>query len=274
MIKKILLFVIAFSVVLLSSCTKEQKLGQIHAVYCARMVYDAAVNVYSGTLLEIDLYEDGGELMSDTYYVKVQVKEVFKGNFKEGEIVKDLSPEGFSEIGCDYFFMTGVDPQYGYHSHAYYDADNVYSGEILEIDLFEFKREYGPTYKVKVKVKDVYRGDYNTGDIVEEIIFARREEIRDDIIFMTSNDDPYSLQHRLEATNIVYGTSNNPYRMVKLLDNGEIEYPYFSFPGEYDNPYSRGITPPKNYDELIAQINTPISYDVKPFVPPFEVENN
>lgn len=62
--------------------------------YSARRVYDAAVNVYTGTLLEIEICDEAVKDIQATYAikVKVKVKEVIKGDFQPGKVIEDLCP--------------------------------------------------------------------------------------------------------------------------------------------------------------------------------------
>ena len=87
--------------------------------YDIQTVYDASVNVYTGTLLGVELYEEGFYGLTDTYLIKVKVKEVIKGDFKEGDIIEDLCPKKFTDLGCDYLFMTGLNIDYGYFKNSY-----------------------------------------------------------------------------------------------------------------------------------------------------------
>ncbi len=226
----------------------------------ARSVYLAANNVYTGKLMSIKLYEEGGYYFTDTYAIRVKVDEVYKGNFKPGQIVDDLCSAGFSDVGSNYLFMTGLNPSYGYNEKSYIKADDVYSGEVLNIELVEPEHYYGVTvlYKVKIKVNKVYKGDYKAGQIVEDITAGRLEEIRDDVVLMTTkSDEIYDHQYgqyRLRATNNIYTLSGQLYTMVKLLDNNQIE---FSRVLDDNCRYQYEIQPPKTKTELINQMTTP-----------------
>ena len=243
--------------------------GSEKFIYSARRVYEAAVNVYTGTLLSIELREEAVTNIHDTYAIKVKVNEVIKGDFQPGEIVEDLCPAGFSDLGCDYLFMTGVDPAYGYDSNTYQKADNVYSGKVLKKELYQPPTEELPAlYKVTVEVQEVMKGFFEPGEIVEDITSGRLEEIRDDVVFMTAEDNAYLGQFRLESTQIVYNRGGNPYSMVKLPGDNRVEYCMsLNYPDNYKG-YDWGIVPPKTQEELMRQIRTPLSNNsYKPFIP-------
>ncbi len=110
--------------------------------YSARRVYDAAINVYTGELISIELYEKGVDIIAPTYAIKVKVNEVLKGDLQPGAVIKDLCPAGFQDLGCDYLFMTGVDPAYGYDSNTYQKADHVYSGKVQKKNCIVRQRKH------------------------------------------------------------------------------------------------------------------------------------
>lgn len=259
----------------LGACSAErpkENPGSEPFFYSARRVYDAAINVYTGTLLSIELREDGFGTMPGTYAIKVKVNDVLKGDFQPGEIVEDLCPAGFQDLDCDYLFMTGPDPAYGYRSNTYLEADNVYSGKVLKKELYQPPTEELPAlYKVTVEVQEVMKGFFKPGDIVEDITSGRLEEIRDDVIFMTAEDNLYLGLHRLEASGILYNSIANPaYSMVKLLDDNRIAYagdPFLDYPDDLRG-YDWGMAPPKTKDELLQQIRTPLHNNpYTPFIP-------
>ena len=232
------------------------------------MVYAAAVNVYTGTLLDFELYEDGFGNFTDTYKVKVEVKEVFKGDFKEGETVEDLCPLGFFDKNCDYMFMTGINKDYGYYQNSFIDAENVYSGKVLETKLQRKDGAGMPFYDIKVEVEKVYKGDYKVGQIVEDTIVSRLEEIRDGDIFMSAKDSPYINLYRWNSSMIVYNGDANGFGSVKLLENGGIELAQrVGETTEVHPGVEGGKLPPKTYDELITQINEPYGSMAEPFIP-------
>ena len=258
---------------LLCGCSTEAPTGNSKSevfYYSARRVYEAAVNVYTGTLLNVELREEATTNFHATYGIKVKVKEVMKGDFQPGDVVEDLCPATFSDVDCDYLFMTGVDPAYGYDSNTYQKADNVYSGKILkkEIDQPQTNETLTALYKVTVEVHQVMKGTFKPGEIIEDITSGRLEEIRDDVIFMTAKDDPYLGQHRLEATSIVYNRLGNPYSMVKLPGDNQVEYSRALPDEENFKGYDWGMKPPKTQDELMRQIQTPlVDNPYKPFIP-------
>ena len=132
--------------------------------WSVRRVYDAAINVYTGELLSIELHEKGVDIIAPTYAIKVKVNEVLKGDLQPGTVIKDLCPAGFRDVGCDYLFMTGVDPAYGYDSNTYQKADHVYSGKVLKKELYRPATEtLTALYKVTVEVKEVMKGDLQPG---------------------------------------------------------------------------------------------------------------
>lgn len=260
-----------FFVFFLCSCSEgKDDSGTDEAFfYSARRVYEAAINVYTGTLLSIELREEAVTNMHATYAVKVKVKEVMKGDFQPGDVVEDLCPAGFSDLGCEYFFMTGVDPAYGYDSNTWLKADNVYSGKLQKRELYQPATEnLTALYKVTVEVLEVMKGSFQSGEIVEDITSGRLEEIRDDVIFMTAEDDPYLGQSRLSATQIVYNPLGNPYSMIKLPGDNRVEY-WMSLPdSKYTKSFDWGISPPKTKDELVQQIRTPLPANpYQPFIP-------
>ena len=259
---------LALILVLLVACGRGKGEGTSVYIWCARDVYDASFNVYTGTLLDFELYEEGFDLCAPTCKIRVLVKEVFKGDFKEGETVEDLCPLSFSDKNCDYMFMTGVNENYGYDQNTFIAAENVYSGKVLETKLCKKDEDGTPFYDVKVEVENVYKGEYKVGQIVEDTVVCRREEIRDGIIFMTSSEKPYLNLHRLEATMVVYNNYGNPFGSIKLLNDGEIELARdFSHYSENYHGFGHGIRPPANYDELIAQISEPLNSTYEPFIP-------
>ena len=262
--KSISFVVVILLVLALSSCAVGRLVDPVW-MDAAGHVSAASVNVYTGTLLDIDLYDEGVGIRADTYAIKVQVKEVFKGNFTPGEIVEDLCPAGFSQVNCDYLFMTGVDPSFGYDRNTYNEAENVYSGKVLKVEPYvSVETDLPDLHAVTVEVKEVFKGNYQPGDVIEDITSGRLEEINDDVIFMTSKDNLYLGRSRLEATDVVYNRYTNPYSMVKLLGDNRIE---FSKQLDLDYVYYRDILPPTTYDELIQQVQKPIGYSEKPFFP-------
>ncbi len=264
--RKIAFFLIMIPVFTLTACDKSEIIDY-DRVFSVRTVYDAAQNVYTGTLLDFELFEEGFGNFADTYKVKVEVKEVFKGDFEEGETVEDLCPLGFFDKNCYYMFMTGINKDYGYYQNGFTDAENVYSGKVLQVKLQRKDGDKTPFYDIKVEVEKVYKGDYEVGQTVEDTIVSRLEEIRDGDIFMSAEDKPYINQYRWNASEIVYNISANGYGSVKLLDNGEIELAQRVgeitevHPGVED-----GKLPPKTYEELIARINEPLNYQSEPFI--------
>lgn len=237
--------------------------------YSARRVYDAAINVYTGELLSIELYEKGVDIIAPTYAIKVKVNEVLKGDLQPGAVIKDLCPAGFQDLGCDYLFMTGVDPAYGYDSNTYQKADHVYSGKVLKKELYRPATEtLTALYKVTVEVKEVMKGNFQPGKTVEDITSGRLEEIRNDVVFMTAEDDPYLGQWRLAATRIIYNNFGNPYSMVKLPGDNRVEYAMRLPDNEAYEGFDHGIAPPKTEDELMQQIQTPLeNASYIPFIP-------
>lgn len=237
--------------------------------YSARRVYDAAINVYTGELISIELYEKGVDIIAPTYAIKVKVNEVLKGDLQPGAVIKDLCPAGFRDVGCDYLFMTGVDPAYGYDSNTYQKADHVYSGKVLKKELYRPATEtLTALYKVTVEVKEVMKGNFQPGKTVEDITSGRLEEIRNDVVFMTAEDDPYLGQWRLAATRIIYNNFGNPYSMVKLPGDNRVEYAMRLPDNEAYEGFDHGIAPPKTEDELMRQIQTPLeNASYIPFIP-------
>ncbi len=234
--------------------------------YSARRVYDAAINVYTGELISIELYEKGVDIIAPTYAIKVKVNEVLKGDLQPEAVIKDLCPAGFQDLGCDYLFMTGVDPAYGYDSNTYQKADHVYSGKVLKKELYRPTTEtLTALYKITVEVKEVMKGDLRPGEIFEDVTSGRQEEIRDDVIFMTAKNDPYLGQYRLNASWIIYNNFGNPYSMVKLPGDNRVEYTMRLPDNEAYKGFDHGIAPPKTEDELMQQIQTPLEND--PYIP-------
>ena len=249
-----------------SGRTIGQSLESEAFFYSARRVYDAAVNVYTGTLLEIEICEEAVTDIHATYAIKVKVKEVIKGDFQPGEVIEDLCPAGFQDVGCDYLFMTGADPAYGYNGNTYQKADNVYSGKVLKKELYRPATEtLTAMYKITVEVKEVMKGDFQPGNIVEDITSGRLEEIRDNVIFMTAEDNPYLGQQRLTASAIIYNVLGNPYSMVKLPGDNRVEYSMELPDSETFKGYDWGMKPPKTEDELMQQIQTPL--EGNPYIP-------
>lgn len=112
------------------------------------------------------------------------------------------------------------------------------------------------------------KGNFQPGKTVEDITSGRLEEIRDDVVFMTAEDDPYLGQWRLAATRIIYNKEGNPYSMVKLSDDNRVEYSTQLPDSETFKEYDLGIKPPKTEDELMQQIQTPLENNpYTPFIP-------
>lgn len=265
-VKRTMAFLMIISTLALLSCNKSDIIDY-NRISCARRVYDASVNVYTGTLIDFELYEERFGNYTDTYKIKVQVKEVFKGNFKEGETVEDLCPLGFFDKNCDYMFMTGVNKEYGYNQNSFIKAENAYSGKILNVKLQKKDENGTPFYDIKIEVNRVYKGEYKVGQIVEDTIVSRLEEIGEDDIIISCKEDPYIGNYRWDASLVVYNDCSNGFGTVKLLENGKIELAQGVGRITEVNPgVEFGILPPKTYNELIAQISEPLDYQSEPFI--------
>lgn len=270
LLKRLLILTVFVPVILLSSCGRGRDEISYIFVESAGRVYQAAENVYTGTLLDYELYENGFGNYCATYKIKVQVKKVLKGKFKEGETVEDLCPLGFTDKNCDYMFMTGINKEYGFDFNCFNEAEEVYSGKVLEVKPSKTKLSDCNTYDVKVEIEKVYKGEYKVGETVENVIASRLEEIKDGDIFMTSKEKTYINKYRWEASSVVYNISGNGYGSVKLLENGNIVLAQRV--GEITKVHpgvDDGLMPPKTYDELIERINAQkeINYMANPFIP-------
>ena len=112
------------------------------------------------------------------------------------------------------------------------------------------------------------KGFFKPGEIVEDITSGRLEEICDDVIFMTAEDNLYLGLHRLEASGIIYSSSANPYSMVKLPGDNRVEYCVLLPNSENFKGYDWGMKPPKTEEELMEQIRTPLGNNpYTPFIP-------
>ncbi len=251
-----LLSVLAVSVFLFCSCSSSQpkqvKLDY-HDYTHISIFYTYSENVYTGTLLGIEIYDEGINETGEIYKIKVKVDEVIKGSFKEGEIVEDYCLAHFFDLKYRYLFMTGADMECGYAEYIFDEADNVYSAKVLEKEIIEPKENDDYVlYKFKAEVTEVIKGDYKVGDIVEDITSGRLQDIRDDVLFMTSDDD-YSLgKDRLIASrNFIYDKFQNIYSMVKLSGNNKIQYgdAYLT-----ESRLSKHKTLSKTEDELINTV--------------------
>ncbi len=205
--------------------------------YCtASLIYAGSANVYTGTLLDIELYDEGYSRYGDIYKIKVKVDEVIKGSFKEGETVEDYCLAYFDDLNCRYLFMTGVDIECGYTLDSYCQAGNIFYGKVLEKERIESPENYPyPVYRFKAEVTEVIKGTYNIGDIVEDVTGERLQNIRDDVILTTaSRYNDYNLRHSsLEASEYVYKKLGNMHSMVKLLGNNQIQYYSENIPQKY-----------------------------------------
>ena len=76
----IMLFSFLYGCSLKAPADRRKKEQDKMFYWSVRRVYDAAINVYTGELLSIELYEKGVDIIAPTYAIKVKVNEVLKGD--------------------------------------------------------------------------------------------------------------------------------------------------------------------------------------------------